>query len=139
MKMSEEFNPDAIMNSTITADEYDGKRALVPEGAYPDSTIMSIKTYEPHEEAKAKGVEARLLMIFDCPDYDGDLSTYMNFKKPLHPKATYTKLFKAVFTDKEVATTKTVNDLIGETVNINVFHEEGDKSRYAEFRFTPVS
>jgi len=137
--MSEEFNPDSILNSTITEDEYEGKKALTAEGSYPDATVMDVRAFEPHERAREKGVEARLRVVFDCPSYDGDLSTFINYKRPLNAKATYTKLVKAVWPDKEVAITKTPRDLIGERVNVNVFHEEGDFGRWAEFRFTPVS
>jgi len=139
MSNEKEFDPDAILNSTITEDEYEGKRSLTAEGSYPDCTIMEVTAYEPHERAAEKGVEARLLIKFDCPTYDGDLSTFVNFKRPLHARATYTKLMKAIFPDKEVAITKTPRDLVSEHVNVTVFHDEGDFGTWAEFRFTPIS
>ena len=134
-----EFNPDDVLNSTITEEEYDGKRPLTAEGSYPACTILDVKAFEPHERAVERGVEARLLVVFDCPDFDGNLSTYMNYKRPLNPRATYAKLIKAIWTDKSMAVTKTPRDLIGERVNINVFHEEGDIGKWAEFRFTPFA
>ena len=137
--MSEEFDPDAILNDGITEAEYEGKRPLTPEGAYPASTITDVRAFEPHEKGKEKGVEARLRVTFDCSASDLALSTWVNYKRPLNARATYTKLLKAVWPDKEVAVAKTPRDLIGETVNINVFHEEGDFGEWAEFRFTPAT
>ena len=136
--MSDEFDPDAILNDSITEAEYEGKRPMTPEGAYPESTISDVRAFAPHEKAKEKGVQARLLVSFDCSSSDVDLSTWINFKRPLNARATYTKLLKAVWPDKSVAVSKTPRDLIGETVNINVFHEDGDFGEWAEFRFTPA-
>ena len=132
-----EFDPDALLNATITEAEYEGKRSLTPEGSYPDCAITDVRAFEPHEKAKEKGVEARFLVTFDCGSYDGDLSTFVNYKRPLNAKATYTKLMKAVWPDKTVALKKTPRDLIGEKVNVSVFHEDGDYGEWAEFRFTP--
>lgn len=136
--MSAEFDPDAILNHGITEAEYEGKRAMTPEGAYPDSTVTEVRAFEPHEKSKEKGVEARLLVSFECPNYDGDLSTFINFKKNPNPRATYMKLLKAVWPDKAVAVNKTPSDLVGQTININVFHEDGDFGAWADFRFTPA-
>ena len=136
--MSEtEFDPDALLNATVTAAEYEGKRALTPEGSYPECAITDVRAFEPHDKAKEKGVEARFLVTFDCPKFDGDLSTFINYKRPLNARATYTKLLKAIWPDKDVAITKTPRDFIGETVNVTVFHEDGDFGEWAEFRFTP--
>lgn len=132
-----EFDPDTLLNATITEAEFDGKRPRTPEGAYPDCTVTDVRAFEPHEKQREKGIEARFLITFDCSEYDGELSTFMNYKRPLHARATYTKLMKAVWPDKEVAITKTARDLIGETVSVNVFHEEGDFGEWDEFRFTP--
>ena len=137
--MSEEFDPDAILNDAISKAEYEGKRPMTPEGAYPESTVTDVRAFEPHEKSKEKGVEARLLVSFDCSNSDIDLSTWINYKRPLNPRATYTKLLKAVWPDADAAIDKTPRDLIGETVNINVFHEEGDFGEWAEFRFTPAT
>jgi len=134
---ADSFDPDRLLNATITEAEYEGKRALTPEGSYPSCTITDVRAFEPHEKAKEKGVEARFLVTFDCATYDGDLSTFINYKRPLNAKATYTKLMKAVWPDKKVALTKTPRDLIGEQVNVSVFHEDGDFGEWAEFRFTP--
>jgi hypothetical protein len=134
---SDSFDPDSLLNATITEAEYDGKRALTPEGSYPDANITDVRAFEPHEKAKEKGVEARFFITFDCASFDGDLSTFINYKRPLNAKATYTKLMKAVWPDKAEALTKTPRDLIGETVNVTVFHEDGDFGEWAEFRFTP--
>jgi hypothetical protein len=134
---SDSFDPDRLLNATITESEFEGKRALTAEGSYPSCRITDIRAFEPHEKAREKGVEARFLVTFECPSYDGDLSTFINYKRPLNPKATYTKLIKAVWPDKAVAVTKTPRDLIGETVNVSVFHEDGDYGEWAEFRFTP--
>jgi hypothetical protein len=136
--MSAEFDADNLLNARITEAEYEGKRGLTPEGNYPNCQITDVRAFEPYEKAREKGVEARFLVAFDCPTYDGELSTFINFKRPLNPKATYTKLLKAVWGDKSVAITKTPRDLIGETVNVSVFHEEGDFGEWAEFRFTPA-
>ncbi len=136
--MSETFDADRLLNTTITEAEFEGKRALTPEGSYPDCTITDVQAYEPHEKAREKGVEARFRVNFDCPSFDGDLSTFINYKRPLNAKATYTKLIKAAWPDKSVAVTKTPRDLIGEQVNISVFHEDGDYGKWAEFRFTPA-
>lgn len=132
-----EFDPDRMLNATITESDYEGKRALTPEGSYPSCKITDVRAFEPHDKAREKGVEARFLVTFECPTFDGDLSTFINYKRPLNPKATYTKLIKAVWPDKAVAITKTPRDLIGEQVNVTVFHEDGDYGRWAEFRFTP--
>ena len=136
--MTDEFDPDSIMNATITKEEYEGKKTLTPEGAYPNSKIEDVRAFEPHERQKEKGVEARLMIKFVCPTDDVDLTHFVNFKRPLNSRATYTKLVKAVWTDQEEALIKTPRDLVGQTVNINVFHEEGDFGKWAEFRFTPV-
>ena len=133
-----EFDPDAILNDGITEAEYEGKRPMTPEGTYPDALIVDVRAFEPHEKAKEKGVEARFLVIFECPNFDGDLLTWINYKRPLNARATYTKLLKAVWPDKATAAGKSPRDLIGETVNISVFHEEGDFGEWAEFRFTPA-
>lgn len=133
---SDSFDPDRLLNATITDAEYEGKRTLTPEGSYPSCTILDVRAFEPHEKAKDKGVEARFLVTFECPTYDGELSTFINYKRPLNPKATYTKLMKATWPDKEVALTKTPRDFIGEKVNVSVFHEDGDFGEWAEFRFT---
>jgi hypothetical protein len=135
---SDNFDPDRLLNATITEAEYEGKKALTPEGSYPSCTITDVRAFEPHEKAKEKGVEARFLVVFDCPTFDGDLSTFINYKRPLNAKATYTKLMKAVWPDKKVALTKTPRDLIGEKVSVSVFHEDGDFGEWAEFRFTPA-
>ena len=136
-----DFNPDDILNSTTTVTEDSGK-ILTPEGTYPNSVITSVAAYEPHEKAREKGVEARLLVKFECPETDVELSTWMNFKSNVHPKSTYAKLIRAVWPEKDVASTKTMRDLEGETVNVSVFHEEtnidGRPITYAEFRFTAV-
>jgi hypothetical protein len=132
------FDADRFLNTTITSDEFEGKRSLTPEGSYPDCRITDVRAFEPHEKAKEKGVEARFLVMFECPTYDGDISTFINYKRPLNAKATYTKLMKAVWPDKAVAITKTPRDLIGQTVNVTVFHEDGDYGQWAEFRFTPT-
>ena len=105
---SDTFDPDRLLNATITEAEYEGKKALTPEGSYPSCTITDVRAFEPHEKAKEKGVEARFLVVFDCPTFDGDLSTFINYKRPLNAKATYTKLMKAVWPDKKVALTKKV-------------------------------
>tara|TARA_R100001530_G_scaffold122627_1_gene90330 strand:+ start:1510 stop:1923 length:414 start_codon:yes stop_codon:yes gene_type:complete len=137
--MSEEFDADAILNDSITDAEYEGKRPMTPEGAYPESTITEVRAFEPHEKSKEKGVEARLLITFDCSNSDIDLSTWVNYKRPLNARATYAKLLKAVWPDADAARGKTPRDLIGETVNVNVFHEDGDFGEWAEFRFTPFN
>jgi len=137
--MSDEFDADAILNNPITEAEYEGKRILTPEGAYPDCTISDVRAFEPHEKALEKGVQARLLVNFDCGNSDVDLSTWINYKQPINPRATYAKMLKAVWPDADAAKGKTPRDLIGETVNINVFHEEGDFGEWAEFRFTPAN
>lgn len=137
--MSDEFDPDAILNDSITEEEYEGKRPMTPEGAYPDSTITDVRAFEPHEKAREKGVQSRLLISFECNGSDVNLSTWINYKRPLNPRATYAKLLKAVWTDADTAKNKTPRDLIGETININVFHEEGDFGEWAEFRFTPAT
>ena len=135
-----EFDPDSILNSpAITNDEYEGKKSLTPEGNYPNCTVTAVKAYEPHEKAAERGVEARLLVQFDCPSFDGELSTFINYKRPLHARATFTKLVKAVWADKDVALTKTPRDLEGQSVNVTVFHDDGDYGKWAEFRFTPVA
>lgn len=133
-----DFDPDALLNSTITDAEFEGKRPRTPEGNYPDCVINDVRAFEPHEKAKEKGIEARLLITFDCDAYDGDLKTYINFKRPFSAKSTYMKLLKAVWADKKVALTKASRDLIGERVNVTVFHESGDFGDWDEFRFTPV-
>lgn len=133
-----EFDPDALLNATVSADEFDGKKPRTPEGSYPDCTIMDVRAFEPHERAKEKGIQARFLVKFECDAYDGDLATYINFKQPLSPKSTYMKLMKAIWPDKSEAVTKTVRDLVGEKVNVTVFHESGDFGEWDEFRFTPV-
>ena len=134
------FNAQEILNKTVT--ESEGKKALVAEGAYMNCTIGEIKAFEPHEKAKEKGVEARLLGNFDCNDFDGDLSTFMNYKDSLHPKSTMAKLRKAVWPDETERASKTTSDLEGQSVNVNVFHEEtkidGRSVTYAEFRFTRI-
>ena len=135
--MSAEFDADSLLNATITEAEYEGKRSLTPEGSYPDCKITDVRAFEPHEKAREKGVEARFLVTFECDSYEGDLSTFLNYKRPLNAKAPYTKLMKAVWPDKQVALTKTPRDLIGESVNVSVFHEDGDFGEWAEFRFTP--
>ena len=137
--MTEEFDAAAILNDGITEAEYEGKRPMTPEGTYPDTLITDVRAFEPHDKAKEKGVEARLLVEFECPESDVNLKTWINYKRPLNARATYTKLMKAVWPDKEVAIKKTPRDLIGESVNINVFHEEGDFGEWAEFRFTPAT
>lgn len=134
---SDSFDPDSLLNATITEAEYEGKRALTPEGSYPGCKITDVRAFEPHEKAKEKGVEARFLVTFECPTFDGDLSTFVNYKRPLNAKATYTKLMKAVWPDKTTALSKTPRDLIGASVNVSVFHEDGDFGEWAEFRFTP--
>jgi|6_EtaG_2_1085325.scaffolds.fasta_scaffold16976_3 hypothetical protein len=133
---SDSFDPDLLLNATITEAEYEGKKSLTPVGTYPDCTITSVRAFEPHEKAKEKGIEARFLVVFDCASFDGDLSTFINYKRPLNSKATYTKLLKAIWPDKKVALTKTPRDFIGEKVNVSVFHEDGDFGEWAEFRFT---
>ena len=135
---SDSFDPDSLLNATITEAEYEGKRALTPEGSYPGCKITDVRAFEPHEKAKEKGVEARFLVTFECPTFDGDLSTFVNYKRPLNAKATYTKLMKAVWPDKTTALSKTPRDLIGASVNVSVFHEDGDFGEWAEFRFTPI-
>ena len=134
---SDNFDADSLLNATITEAEYEGKRSLTPEGSYPDCTITDVRAFEPHEKSKEKGVEARFLVTFDCATSDLDLSTFINYKRPLNSKATYTKLMKACWPDKKTALTKTPRDLIGEKVNVSVFHEDGDFGEWAEFRFTP--
>ena len=133
-----EFDPDSILNATITPEEFEGKKAMTPEGSYPNCTVKDVRAFEPHERQREKGVEARLLVQFDCPTFDGDLSTFINFKRPLNSRAVYTKMVKAVWPDQEEALQKTPRDLVGEHVNITVFHEEGDFGKWAEFRFTPM-
>lgn len=134
------FNAQEILNKTVT--ESDGKKVLVAEGAYMNCTIGEIKAFEPHEAAQAKGVEARMLISFDCNDYDGDLSTFMNYKSQLHAKSTLAKLMKAVWPDEAERKTKATADLEGQSVNVNVFHEDtkidGRSVTYAEFRFTRI-
>ena len=102
--------------------------------------ITDIKAFEPHEKSKERGVQARILVTFECAESDVDISTFMNFKTPVHPKATYAKLLRALWPDKEEASTKTMRDMIGENVNVNVFHEstsiDGKHVDYDEFRFT---
>jgi hypothetical protein len=132
-----EFDPDVLLNTTVTDDEYEGKRPRTPEGSYPSCTITDVRAYEPHDKAKEKGIEARLLVNFECPSFDGDLSTYINYKRPLSAKATYMKLLKALWPNKAVALTKSSRDMIGETVDVTVFHESGDFGDWDEFRFTP--
>ena len=133
------FDAESIMNATITPDEAEGKKTLTPEGHYPACTVTDIQVYEPHERAKERGVQARLRLSFECPTSDVDLTTFMNYKTPIHSKSTYGKLVRAVW-EKDVAANKTTRDLIGEKVNVSVFHEEtnidGRPITYAEYRFT---
>jgi hypothetical protein len=133
------FDAESIMNATITPDEAEGKKTLTPEGNYPECVVKNIQAYEPHERAKERGVQARLRVEFECPTSDVDLTTFMNFKTPIHSKSTYGKLVRAVW-EKETAADKTTQDLVGETVNVSVFHEEtnidGRPISYAEYRFT---
>lgn len=133
-----EFDPDAILNDGITDAEYEGKRPRTPEGNYPNATIMDVRAFEPHEKAKEKGVQSRLLVNFECESFDGELSTWINYKRPLNARATYAKLVRAVWPDKDTAVGKSPRDLVGKTVNISVFHEEGDFGEWDEFRFTPA-
>jgi len=133
-----DFDPDLLLNSTITDDEYEGKRPRTPEGSYPACTITDVRAFEPHDKAKEKGIEARLLVSFDCDSYDGVLQTYINFKRPLSARSTYMKLLKALWPDKETALRMTSNDMIGEVVDVTVFHESGDFGDWDEFRFTPT-
>jgi len=132
-----DFDPDALLNTTLTEDEFEGKKPRTPEGSYPGCTIVDVRAFEPHEQAKEKGTKARLLVTFDCDAYDGDLAKYVNFKEVNGPRSTYMKLMKAVWPDKEVAVTKAPRDLIGEIVDVSVFHETGDFGDWDEFRFTP--
>ncbi len=135
-----DFDPTAILNDPLSHEEADGKRPLTPEGSYPDAMITSVEPFEPNEQQQEKGVQARLLIKFECDASDVDLATWMNYKRPLHPKATYAKLVKAVWPDKSVAEGKAPNDLHGENINITVFHEDGPSGNpYAEFRFTPCT
>ena len=133
------FDAESIMNATITPDEAEGKKTLTPEGNYPDCTVTDIQAYEPHERAKERGVQARLLIKFECETSDVDLSHFMNYKTPIHSKSTYGKLVRAIW-EKDDAAEKTTRDLIGEKVNVSVFHEEtnidGRPISYAEYRFT---
>jgi len=133
------FDPDSILASTITQDEAEGKKPLTPEGTHNNCLIESLTPYEPHEKQAEKGVEARLYVKFVSSETDIDLSTYMNYKRPLHSKATYSKLLRAVWPDPQECSTKQMQDLVGEHVNVSVFHEEGDFGKWAEFRFTPAN
>jgi len=134
------FNAADILSKTVS--EASDEKVLTAEGTYNNCTIGEIKAFEPHEKSKEKGVEARLLINFDCNDYDGDLSTFMNAKAKLHPKATLAKLMKAVWPMDDERATKAIADLEGQSVNVSVFHEEtkidGRTVNYAEFRFTAV-
>ncbi len=136
--MSDEFDPDALLNQSVTDDEFEGKKPRTPEGSYPGCVIASVQAFEPHERAKEKGIEARFKVVFECDAYDGELTTFINFKRPLSPKSTYMKLVKAIWPDKEEAISKTARDLIGERVDVTVFHESGDFGEWDEFRFTPA-
>jgi len=137
-----EFDPDVFLNSTPTEDELDGKKALTPEGTYLNCTIAEIRPFEPKEWDLEKGVKMNLLAIFDCPDTDVEVSTFIKWKEVNHPMSVFYKLRKAVWPEKEVALTKTVRDLVGELVNITVIHEEynvgGKQGERASFHFVPM-
>lgn len=132
-----EFDADSILNTTISADEFDGKKPLAPQGTYPACLITDVTAYEPNEWGVKKGVKARLLVKFECPTKDLQLSTYLNFKEVNHARSTYMKLMKALWPDKAEATTKTPRDFVGQTVDIFISHEDGDYGAWAEFKFTP--
>ena len=135
------FNAESILNATITPDEADGKKTMTAEGNYPECVITDVQAFEPHEKSKERGVQARLKVTFECPSSDVDLTTFMNFKTPVHSKSTYGKLIRAIW-EQDVAKEKTMRDLVGEKVNVSVFHEQtnidGRAIEYAEYRFTRV-
>ena len=132
-----EFDADSILNSTVSADEFDGKKPLAAEGTYPACLIQDVEAFEPNEFGKAKGVKARLRVKFECPSKDGELSTYLNYKDNNHARSTYMKLIKALWPDKDEAVTKTPRDMVGQTVDVFVSHEDGDYGAWADFKFTP--
>jgi|TARA_R100000482_G_C5101853_1_gene136036 hypothetical protein len=132
-----EFDVDSILNATVSSEEFEGKKPLAAEGTYPGCLIKSVDAYEPNEFGKAKGVKARLRFKFECPSKDIELSHYINYKDVNHARSTYMKLVKALWPNKEDAVSKTTRDMIGQTVDIFVSHEEGDYGAWADYKFTP--
>lgn len=133
-----EFNADSILGSSISGDEFDGKKLLTAEGSYPASLITNVEVFEPHEDAKADGCTARLRVTFQCPTNDCELSTYIKMFDRQKPKSAFMRLTKALFPEKEAAIKSTPRDWKGQTVDVYVKHESGNFGEWADFLYTPT-
>jgi hypothetical protein len=133
-----EFDPQDVLGTTVTNDEFEGKKTLTPEGHYAACTVTDVQAFEPHEDKIKEGAIARLLVTFSCPTQDLELKHYITMMKEKKPKSAFMRITKAMFPDKAVAMTKSPRDWIGQTVDLYATHENGAFGEWCDMKFTAV-
>ena len=136
-----DFNADALLSTPITEAASVGRKPLLPEGSYSNCVIKELSPWEPSDEAKAKGIQVRLMVRMETPDLGEPIIGWVNVKDPAnpHPKSVQFALFSAVWPNEAERQSKTLNDLVGESVNIMVVHQlNADGKPYAALNYRPT-
>tara|TARA_R100000458_G_C8215431_1_gene201539 strand:- start:384 stop:803 length:420 start_codon:yes stop_codon:yes gene_type:complete len=135
------FDPTALLATPITKEASQGRKALLPEGSYSKCVIKEITPWEPSDDQKAKGVQVRVQLRIETPDYAEPINGYVNVKDPAnpHPKSVQFQLFNAIWPNEKERENKTLNDLVGEVVNIMVVHQSNQNGDpYAALNYRPI-
>lgn len=124
------------LNRPITAEQYAGKRALIPQGDYSPVTV-NVSRVKKFVDEQTGEVTEKIYMNYVCPNYDGDLSA--SHKISWHIKAPFGRLIRACFPGmKEEQLRKTppkLSDLNGKVVRMVVDYDEVNGTRFNDFRF----
>ena len=133
------FNAEEILSAQVSEDAAKGKRPITPEGSYNNCVITSVQAFEPFEDQE--GVKARLQVRYECPDHAEPLQSYINVSNPTdpHPMSAHFQLIAAIWPDAKERANKSINDWVGEKINIMVVHQPNQNGDpWAKYNFRPV-
>lgn len=133
---------EAALRAGTLADarEASGKKALAPEGFYPDCTVNIGRTMEAKkfDDDDTPGPKYQYELTLVCPTNDVELKKYVTVTKS--GKGTHFGLIKACFPVEGDRVGKSHMNCNGRKVNLVVTHKVTPRGQdYAEFLFQPVA
>lgn len=130
---------DNILDQTCSERGATGQRELIPAGFYEATEISEIEPQELGPKDKENNNEARLKFTFVCRGSKGGATTFVRFVNVKtgkihnpHPTSTHFKVLSALWPEVSDRVGKSFRDMLGEQVNVNVFHVTNDAGQLAE-------
>ena len=119
-----EFDATAILSTPLSESGAQGKKPLLPEGMLNNCLIKEMDSFEPSDEKRAAGVKVVVKILMETPDHPDLVSGYINISDPAnpHPSSNLFQLVNAIWPNLKDRVGKTVDDWVGEVVNIMVVH-----------------